>query len=597
MNKLRETRTSLSAQLDPFGDVFLDLEQKHRPVLQSIMEHHGLLPATGSFNMSLDVMRDTITDHVFNGHCLPGLSKFQMTFSQKLQNVVHNSEKDTNYASCDDFINSLTSNASDIETHIQLLNNALHKIRSCKTLFQVLQCEGISCSATENLKHLRVLLHVHIKKLEKSNPCSNSHAADIHMGQPITDWPSVAPQSLKDKIIEQFRQETSSEELQTCVCASCSSSVLIKDHITVKKTDMNLTCLQHPETRLSGMPPNLSNIQADDLDVTQLMEGILLDQRGVENNENLFLCKDCYISIKKNETPPLSLANDLLLGDVPPELQDLTPIEESMIARCRAKLCVIQLKAEESVILPNTQRGLRGHIIIYPQKPESLTRVLPPSIEDVCKPICVVFIGSQKPSQDWLRSKARPLIVHRERVHRALLWLKQHNPFYQNIIINEDSLHEFPENDILPVHIQIVDDAQAIDHLTSRYDNMHNPTEASLDDTQCMPTIFDSVIVTGVESDASVNQLRAAAMHHMKVKGGGFLQIPHSDKPANEFYSPELFPMTYPTLFPYGLGGFEDAKRTNALSFKRQVKHFFSLADQRFQKHYSFLFTVFNILQ
>jgi len=54
----------------------------------------------------------------------------------------------------------------------------------------------------------------------------------------------------------------------------------------------------------------------------------------------------------------------------------------------------------------------------------------------------------------------------------------------------------------------------------------------------------------------------------MKVKGGGFLQIPHGDKPANEFYSPDLLPMTYPTLFPYGLGGFEDAKRINALSFK-----------------------------
>jgi len=297
VNKLRETCTSLSAQLDPFGDVFLGLDKKCHPVLQRIMKHHGLLPAAGSSNMSLDVIRDMITDHVFNGHCLPGLSKSQMTFSQKLQNIVHNSENDTNYASRDDLIDSLSSNVSHTETHIQLLNNTLHKIRSRKTLFRVLQCEGISCSATENLNHLRAMLRVHIKKLKKSNPCSNSNAADIHTGQPITDWPSIAPQSLKDKIIEQFHQETSSEQLQTCVCASCSSSVLIKDRIAIEKTDMNLTCLQHPETQLSEMPPDLSNIKADDLDVTQLMEGILLDRRGVENDENLFLCKDCYTSI------------------------------------------------------------------------------------------------------------------------------------------------------------------------------------------------------------------------------------------------------------------------------------------------------------
>lgn len=76
------------------------------------------------------------------------------------------------------------------------------------------------------------------------------------------------------------------------------------------------------------------------------------------------------------------------------------------------------------------------------------------------------------------------------------------------------------------------------------------------------------------------------------MKSGGFVQIPHSDTPANEFYNPDLLPLTYPTLFPYGLGGFEDSQRAAPLSFKHQLKHFFSLADRRFQEHYSFLFTV-----
>ncbi|KAJ6530742.1 hypothetical protein B0H19DRAFT_967308, partial [Mycena capillaripes] len=53
----------------------------------------------------------------------------------------------------------------------------------------------------------------------------------------------------------------------------------------------------------------------------------------------------------------------------------------------------------------------------------------------------------------------------------------------------------------------------------------------------------------------------------------------------------------YPTLFPYGLGGFEDSNRRTKLGFKRHVKHLFNLADRRFQEHYSFLFTTFNMLQ
>ena len=33
--------------------------------------------------------------------------------------------------------------------------------------------------------------------------------------------------------------------------------------------------------------------------------------------------------------------------------------------------------------------------------------------------------------------------------------------------------------------------------------------------------------------------------------------------------SPELFPMIYPTLFPYGIGGFENIKQETAVALKR----------------------------
>ncbi|KIM73535.1 hypothetical protein PILCRDRAFT_81058, partial [Piloderma croceum F 1598] len=73
--------------------------------------------------------------------------------------------------------------------------------------------------------------------------------------------------------------------------------------------------------------------------------------------------------------------------------------------------------------------------------------------------------------------------------------------------------------------------------------------------------------------------------------------IPHNPEPVNEFCNPSLFPMIYPCLFPYGIGGLEYRKRSSGLTLKRHVKHLFNLADCRFQEHYSFLFVVFNILQ
>ena len=600
INSVREQRSMPSTDLDPFGDVFLGFQHKLRAHLECIMDHHGL-PLNDRSKMSLDSMRTAIVDHIFDGHCLSGQANSRTAFSRSLQKVIRDQDSNKNQTSCEDFVRSLSMpcNASNIETCIRLLTEAVHKISSRKVLHRILNNAGLQYANSENLKELRIRLRRHIKKLDKS---SGQSSVQQHLAsrQTVHDWPSVPSQTLKDKIMRCFREETSSIELQSCICASCSSSVILKDCITVVKNTLDLSCLAHPETRLSGMPVNLCNMTATNLHAGQLAEGILLDQRGVVNDgTDIRLCKACYGSIEKGKTPPLSLANHLLLGDIPIELQELTPIKESLIARCRAKLCVIQLNAEQSISLPNTQRGLRGHIIIYPQKPDNLMQTLPPSLEQACQPICVVFIGSKRPSQEWLRHKAKPLIVRRTQIRNALLWLKSHNPLYRHVHIDDDMLQQYPEEDILPIDIHVVDDCRTIDSLTSAYDNVHGQDTDSLenDEHSTVDMFFDSIVVSGVETDASANQLRAAALHHMKVKGGGFLQIPHADRPVNEFYSPDLLPMTYPTLFPYGVGGFEDLRRISPLSFKQQVKHFFSLADPRFQTHYSFLFTVFNILQ
>ena len=105
------------------------------------------------------------------------------------------------------------------------------------------------------------------------------------------------------------------------------------------------------------------------------------------------------------------------------------------------------------------------------------------------------------------------------------------------------------------------------------------------------------VILTDVEGSAPANELRAAAVRHVKQKGRGYVEITHEPTPINEFFNPEMFPMMYPTLFPYGIGGFEDNRRSAPVSLKHHAKHLFALTDRRFQEHYSFLFTVFNILQ
>ncbi|KAJ7469830.1 hypothetical protein B0H11DRAFT_1636985, partial [Mycena galericulata] len=255
-----------------------------------------------------------------------------------------------------------------------------------------------------------------------------------------------------------------------------------------------------------------------------------------------------------------------------------------MIALCRAKCWIIQLRDDESdSSIPTSQRGIRGHIIVYPQKPSAVATTLPPSLDDITTPMCVIFVGSKPPTPEWLQKKASPLIVRKEKVMNELAWLKIHNHLYRDIPINTAALDALDDVAIPPFHIQHIIPSAGIDASTSDYipgSSQPHPSDPTLasnipDIRQPAPSVvpFQTVVVADVDGNAPSHVLRSAAMSHMRKSGSNYVEIPHDSLPANEFNNPDLFPMIYPTLFPYGLGGFENRKRRTPLGFKTHVKH------------------------
>ncbi|KAI0657855.1 hypothetical protein C8Q70DRAFT_1046102 [Cubamyces menziesii] len=249
------------------------------------------------------------------------------------------------------------------------------------------------------------------------------------------------------------------------------------------------------------------------------------------------------------------------------------------------------------------QRRLLGHIIIFPQRPERIETVMPVPLEDIITPICVIFVGSKPPTIEWLKEYAYPLIVRREKILNALQWLKANNVLYKDIIIDNDRIAALPENGILPVHVEHVNSTAADDVLTSRYDgDSPEETRSDSDSSQldeesgsdenvyarhnnCLEDVeFSKVVITNVDGRLPSNEWRAAAVRHIKEKGGGFVEIPHGSRPVNEFCNPELFPMLYPRLFPYGIGGCEDSNRLRPLSFKRHLKPVFLVQKMKRRK-------------
>lgn len=420
-------------------------------------------------------------------------------------------------------------------------------------------------------------------------------------------WPQIVPESVKRVLLSGFQSATSTDCMRTRVCAVCAEEKYHSDFsdcpTPISDGRLHLYLLK------GSYPIGFRDPFADD----ECLRGLMLDPKGVvldpDGEHGLWTCGSCYRILSRKFVPRLALANNMFIGDIPECLKGLTVVEEAMIAHRRAKCWIIHLNANgehDHVVesgashgtrLPITQRGIKGHIVVYPSEPQNLGSVLPPTLEDVVSPMCVVFTGSSRPSAEWLLTKAKPLLIQREKVRDALIWLKQHNPLYADISIEHARLNSLPEESVAPVEISVEPATESTNAIGSGYSNSYGEdAEVQVAGDQSESWFEKAVIADLDVMKMSSAEMAAAALSHLR-DHKAFLQIPHGPQPSNEYEDFDLFPLLYPTLFPYGVGGFEHPLRRRAVGMKVHARHLFSTADKRFQEHYSFLFTVFNVLQ
>lgn len=146
-----------------------------------------------------------------------------------------------------------------------------------------------------------------------------------------------------------------------------------------------------------------------------------------------------------------------------------------------------------------------------------------------------------------------------------MVFLKAHNHLYRDIIINHNLLDTLVPETILPIHIEHILPSSDSDTLTSRYDTNDKSPYAN--------HIFESVLISDVDTHASPNELKAAAIRHLSKIDAGIFQVQRSSQPENEFGNVNLFPRMFPSLFPYGIGGFEHPDRKKKVSLRTHVKH------------------------
>jgi hypothetical protein len=428
---------SLPDNYSSVSEFLSSLETLPKSSLISLAKSHNIVFSSPTTSTAL---RDLLFDHITSGTCLSSSMAFCISFNSKVSNPEGN-DQDMRLIEADFKIAILTQMAP-------------------KLSLRALRCMLAINSVQHNVDGNRSQLHQELKKFithlkhgKRSEEKQNEVLAAqerfcAHRQEIIDSWPRLVGQDLKDKIIKLFHKQTSKEALSTFTCASCGEASLCTSRKELSVSEIDCNILKLPNSNHQSIPYPYHDGPLKDVVVEPA--GVTTDENG---NESLSLCKDCHSALKKGKVPALSMANLTYLGPGPKELSDLTVVEEAMIARCQSKCWVIQLKEEDpnnenTVLPPNVQCGVKGHIIIYPQQPSEIAHLLPPNINDVLIPICVLFIRSSPPSHEWLKKKAKPLCIRREKLWAALNWLKRNNPLYNDIEINHAVLDSLEDEQI-----------------------------------------------------------------------------------------------------------------------------------------------------
>jgi len=142
--------------------------------------------------------------------------------------------------------------------------------------------------------------------------------------------------------------------------------------------------------------------------------------------------------------------------DIPPALKELTLAEQMLIQRISPYIPVIHIK--------NGTLGSRGHTVSFIQDIDGICKEFPRLPKDV---IMVKITRTQvTPAGENI---SRTFTVRRDKVLRALLWLKEHNPLYADIDIKPENLDWMEGNCEADLPVMTVESMETEDEDPDRY--------------------------------------------------------------------------------------------------------------------------------
>ena len=274
------------------------------------------------------------------------------------------------------------------------------------------------------------------------------------------------------------------------VCASCGC---IDHHQNkIKSVSINDPSLRHLRVDPSLVPFEFKSGIAT-LDESHIM---IDPSSTINNSESIFICHSCQRSLQSDTQPSESLANYRWIGPVPPQLQDLTWMEELLIARAHLTGRIVRLQNGNTT----SHFSLKGHVILLPQDTTKLLDILPLPPSSLPDIVHVIWVGKLVGNTDGLRDY---FSVRSQRVYDALLWLTQNNEDYKDVTIDHGEFKRWP-----PVWVaeNLLDLAGAVEDGMQEDDARTGIATQNPDDIEIAPGGVIPMTASGIIDTSGVSQ-------------------------------------------------------------------------------------------
>ncbi|KAJ7164357.1 hypothetical protein C8R46DRAFT_833388, partial [Mycena filopes] len=229
------------------------------------------------------------------------------------------------------------------------------------------------------------------------------------------------------------------------------------------------------------------------------------------------------------------------------------------------------------------QRAASGNVCIHPHEITTLATVLPRPMSALYDEIVVIFVSENQEATSEM-FKRTPFLVRRGHILRALNWLKMNNPLYRDVVIDLEALAEYPADHDghvpFPVQHQLASDT--IRGQSATYTGHGIDTTESIFAEYAGTEGQIPISVTGTfdvdNTEKSLNDRKIQALRQLKA-GGSFVKTSTKSDTLSARHNPNVYGMLWPTLFPYGVGMFDDPLRMQSVSgfkpimLKSHVQH------------------------